>query len=108
MSEFQQQTCVQRLDLEDTHLGYAESRREQGRLEEELAMKEEALRDTQIRCIHDTGELKRAQELRVNGFSVQKLRRLWYDTETHFTDTRVATKGELHEENTKKQNRHTV
>ncbi len=58
MSEFQQQTYAQRLDLEDTHLGYAESRREQGRLEEELAMKEEALRDTQIRCIHETGELK--------------------------------------------------
>ena len=37
-------------------------------------MKEKSLRDTQIRSIHEMGELKRAQELRVNEFSVQKLR----------------------------------
>ena len=32
------------------------------------------LRDTQIRNIHELGEMKRAQELRVDEFSVQKLR----------------------------------
>ena len=37
-------------------------------------MKEKALRDTQIRSIHEMGELKRGQELRVDEFSVQKLR----------------------------------
>ena len=37
-------------------------------------MKLKALRDTQIRSIHEMGELKRAQELRVDEFSVQKLR----------------------------------
>ena len=37
-------------------------------------MKEKALRDTQIGSIHEMGELKRAQELRVDEFSVQKLR----------------------------------
>ena len=37
-------------------------------------MKEKALRDTQIRSIHEIGELKRAQELRVDEFSVQTLR----------------------------------
>ena len=37
-------------------------------------MKEKALRDTQIRNIHEMGELKRAQELRVDEFSVQNLR----------------------------------
>ena len=37
-------------------------------------MKENALRDTQIRRIFEMGELKRAQELRVDDeFSVQKL-----------------------------------
>ena len=51
-----------------------ESRREQVRLQEELAMKEKALRDTQIRSMHEMREMKRAQELRVVKFSVQKLR----------------------------------
>ena len=37
-------------------------------------MKEKALRVTQIGSIHEMGELERAQELRVEGFSVQKLR----------------------------------
>ena len=32
------------------------------------------LRDTQKRNIHDMGEMNRAQELRVDEFSVQKLR----------------------------------
>ena len=32
------------------------------------------LRDTQIRNIHEMGELKRAQELRVDEFSIPKLR----------------------------------
>ena len=51
-----------------------ESRREQVRLQEELAMKEKALRDTQIGSMHEMREMKRAQELRVVKFSVQKLR----------------------------------
>ena len=54
--------------------GYVEFRREHVRLQEELVMKEKALRDTQITSIHEMGELKRAQELRVDEFSVQKLR----------------------------------
>ena len=37
-------------------------------------MKEKALRDTQIRSMHEMGEMKRAQELRVDEVSVQKLR----------------------------------
>ena len=52
ISELQQQTNAQRLELEDAHFGYAESRREQVRLQEELVMKERALRDT-----HRQGEL---------------------------------------------------
>ena len=45
-----------------------------GRCPSQLVMKEKALRDAQIRSIHEMGELKRAQELRVDKFSVQKLR----------------------------------
>ena len=37
-------------------------------------MKEKLLRDTQIRYIHELGEMKRTQELRVDELSVQKLR----------------------------------
>ena len=37
-------------------------------------MNEKALRETQIRSMHEMGEMKRAQELQVDEFSVQKLR----------------------------------
>ena len=46
-------------------------------------MKEKALRDTQIRSIHEMGELKRAQDLRVDECSVQKFR------ESHDTTQRL-------------------
>ena len=36
----QQQTCAQRMELEDAHLGYAEPRREQFRRQEGLVIKE--------------------------------------------------------------------
>ena len=62
------------MELEDTHHGYIESRREQSRLQEELSMKEKVLRDTQIQSMHEMGEMKRAQELRVDEVSVQTLR----------------------------------
>ena len=74
INELWQQAHAQRLDLENAHHGYVESRREQMRLQEELVMKEKARRDTQIRSMHEMGEMKRAQELRVEKLSVQKLR----------------------------------
>ena len=37
-------------------------------------MKEKALRETKIRNMHEMGKMKRAQELRDDEFSVQKLR----------------------------------
>ena len=40
--ELQQQAHVQRLELEDTHHGYVESRREQVRLQGELVLGEVA------------------------------------------------------------------
>ena len=64
--------CAQRLELQDAQHGYIESRREQIRLQEESSLKERVLRDTQIQNIHELGEMKRAQEQRVDEFSVQK------------------------------------
>ena len=49
-----------------------ESRREQVRLQDELSIKENVLRDTQTRNIHEMGEMKKVQELRVDEFSAQK------------------------------------
>ena len=69
--------------LQDAHHGYVESRRGQARQQEESAMKEKALRDTQITSMHEMGEMKIAQELRVNEFSLQKLR------ESHETTQRL-------------------
>ena len=67
--------CIDELQKQAyAHHGYAESRREQVRLQEELVMKEKALRDTQIRSMHEMEEMKRAPELRVEKYSVQKLR----------------------------------
>ena len=74
INELQQQTYAQRKELQDAHHGCVEFRREQSRLQEELVMKERALRDTQIRRFHEMGEMKKAQEQRVDEFSFQKLR----------------------------------
>ena len=74
INELQHQTDTQRLELQDAHHGHVQSRREQVRLQEELAMKEKALRDTQIRSMHEMGEMKTAQEIRVDEFSAQILR----------------------------------
>ena len=74
IDELQQQAYAQRLELQDAHHGCIDSRREQFRLQEELSMKEKQLRDTPIRNIHEMEEVKRAQELRVDEFSVQKSR----------------------------------
>ena len=68
--ELQQQAYAQRLKLQEVHHGIIESRREQFRQQEDLSMKEKLFRDTQIRNIHELGEVKkRAQELRIDEFS---------------------------------------
>ena len=56
----QRQTEGQRLALQDAQCGFVESRREQVRLREVLSMKENFLRNTQIRNMHEIGEIKRA------------------------------------------------
>ena len=77
IGEPHRQTEDQTLALQDAQCGFVESRREQVRLQEELSMKEKVHRKTQIRNMHDMGEIKRAQELRVD--SVQMF------TENHET-----------------------
>ena len=54
--------------------GYIEPRREQVRLQEELSTQTKVLRDTQILSLHEMREMKRAQYLRDDQVSVQKLR----------------------------------
>ena len=54
--------------------GFVESRREQVRLQEEVSMQEKVLRNAQIRNMHEMGEMKRAQEQRVDEVSVRKFR----------------------------------
>ena len=56
-------------------------------------MKEKVLRDTQIRNMHELGQMKRAQELRVDEVSVQKLR------ENHETIQKLTSQlQEMHEQ----------
>ena len=74
IGELQRQTEEQRLALQDAQYGFLESRREQVRLQEELSMKEKVLRNTQIRNMHEVGEMKWAKEQRIDEVSVQKLR----------------------------------
>ena len=61
------------MEVDHTNLGYEASRREP-RLHEELAHRERALRETHIRSVHEAEELKRAQEMRIDDFSMQELR----------------------------------
>ena len=75
IDDLPQQAYAQGLDLENAYHGYVECRREQVRLQEELVMKEKALRETHIQSMHEMGEMKTAQELRVDELSVQKIKR---------------------------------
>ena len=84
IGELQRQTEEQRLALQDAQYGFVESRREQVRLQEELSMKEKGLRNAQIRNMHEMGEIKRAQEQRIDEVSVQKLREN-HETIQHIT-----------------------
>ena len=71
---FQRQAHSSRLEMEIVNCGYDKSRRVQARLDEDLAQREQALRDTRIRNIHEVKELKRAQEMRIDEFSRHELR----------------------------------
>ena len=71
ISELQDMLMLRDLILHDAQHGCIESRLEQVRLQEELSMKEKVLRNTQIRSVHEMGEMKKAQELRVDEVSAK-------------------------------------
>ena len=56
-----QKRTVQDRALQEVQNEFVESRREQARLQKELVRKENALRDTQIRSMHEQRKMKRAQ-----------------------------------------------
>ena len=62
------------MEIEPTNCEYEASRREQALLHEELAQRQRALREAQVRCIHEVEELKRVQEMRIDKFSRHELR----------------------------------
>ena len=66
VGEIQRQTVEQRLALQNAQYGFVESRREQVGLQEELCMKEKVSVILQSEIMHDMGQMKRAQELRVD------------------------------------------
>ena len=59
------------------------------RLHEELAWRERVLRETQLRSIHEVGELKRAQEMWTDESSRNESR------ESKFQDTESICSGKL-------------
>ena len=72
--DLHRQLDFNRLGIYCTNQGHEESRKGQARLHEELTQRERVLRETQIRSIHELGELKRHQEMRRDEFSTHKLR----------------------------------
>ena len=95
--ELQRQAHSQRLELEDANCEYEESRREQARPQEEMALREKAHRDTRIRNIHETEESKRAQELRVDDSLCKNREKIMLRYSSSLHRHRIYKKGELHE-----------
>ena len=98
ISQLQQQAYAQGLESQDAHHGHVESRREQARLQEEFPMKDKLFRDTQIRNTHELDDMKRAQELRVDEFSVRKLRES-HDTLQRLTSQLQSTQEQMNSMN---------
>ena len=93
-----QRQAHSRLELDEANCGNEEAQRKHVRFEEELTSGEKALRNTRNGNIHEKDELRRDQEMRVDEFSLQKLR------ERHATIQELTSqiqdlqrKGELHE-----------
>ena len=74
IDDLQKRTEVQDRAPQDVQNEFVESRREQARFQEELIRKENALRDTQIRSMHELEKMKRARIQQVDEMSIQKIR----------------------------------
>ena len=73
IDDLQKRTEVQDRALQDVQNEFVESRREQARLQAEVMRKENALRDTQIRSVHELDKMKRAEIQQVDEISIQKI-----------------------------------
>ena len=94
--EFQRQAHSNRLKMDYVNHGSEGFRREQARLHEDLAQREEALRETHIRSIHEVEELKRAQKMRIDELSRNQLKECHATfQELIFTNTGDAGKNEF-------------
>ena len=94
LGEFQQQIYVQRLELEDAHLGYVESRREQVRQEGQLVMKRKVFETLTLEVFtkwENWRELRNCESTNSPYKNWEKV--MWYDAEALFTGTRVAREG---------------
>ena len=78
---------------------YWKSRREQVRLQEELSMKEKVLRDSQIRSMHEMGEVKKETSRVSRRWSLgAKIKReSWDNTKAHFTNAGNARKDDFYD-----------
>ena len=56
--DLQRQLDSTRLEIYSTNQRHEESRKDQARLHDELAQRERVLRETQIRSVHEVGELR--------------------------------------------------
>ena len=74
VGDLRRQLDSNRLEIYCTNQGNEESRKKQARLHEESAQRGRVLRETQITSINEVGELKRAQEMRMDNFSRDELR----------------------------------
>ena len=74
VSDLQRQLDSTRLEIHSTNQGYEESWEEQARLHDEFTQGERVLRETQIRSIHELGELKTDQEMGIDESSRNELR----------------------------------
>ena len=92
--ELQRQAQSHRLEMDSANSGYEESRGASRRIG---SREKKALRDTRIRNIHEMEELRRAQEMRVDEFSMQTLRESYAAIQKLTSQTGIARKGDLYD-----------
>ena len=62
LRDLRRQIDSNRLEIYCTNQGYEESRTEPAKFHEELAHRERLLRETQVRSIHEVGELRKCEQ----------------------------------------------
>ena len=94
--QFQRQAYDQRFLMESVNCGLMKNFEESKPGFTKMWLHEKkALRDTRIRNIYEMENLKRAQEMRVDEFSFQKLKVTLLYKRAHFTNTGTVRKNDL-------------